>query len=64
MTLFLFPPISLVLGLMARRQIRETGEDGDGMALAGVIVGAISVVTLVALLLFMVVALLGLSSYN
>ena len=32
-------PIGAVLGHMARRQIRETGEEGDGLALAGIIVG-------------------------
>jgi hypothetical protein len=32
-------PIGAVLGHMARRQIRETGEEGDGMALAGIVVG-------------------------
>jgi len=32
-------PIGAILGHMARRQIRETGEEGDGMALAGIIVG-------------------------
>jgi hypothetical protein len=32
-------PIGAVLGHMARRQIRDTGEDGDGLALTGIIVG-------------------------
>jgi hypothetical protein len=31
--------IGAILGHVARRQIRERGEGGDGMALAGVIVG-------------------------
>jgi len=30
---------AIVLGHMARRQIRQTGEAGDGMALAGLILG-------------------------
>jgi Domain of unknown function (DUF4190) len=30
-----------ILGFAARRQIRERGEQGDGMALAGIIVGFI-----------------------
>jgi hypothetical protein len=32
-------PIAAILGHVARRQIRETGEQGDGFALAGIIVG-------------------------
>ena len=32
-------PVGAVLGHVARRQIRETGEEGDGMALAGIIIG-------------------------
>jgi hypothetical protein len=32
-------PIAAILGHVARRQIRETGEQGDGLALAGIIVG-------------------------
>jgi len=31
--------IGAILGHVAKKQIRETGEDGDGMALAGIIVG-------------------------
>ena len=35
-----FPAIvGAIMGHVARRQIRERGEDGDGMALTGVIVG-------------------------
>jgi Domain of unknown function (DUF4190) len=32
---------AIVLGFMARDQIRQTGEDGDGMATAGVALGII-----------------------
>ena len=32
-------PVGAVLGHIARKQIRETGEDGDGMALAAIIIG-------------------------
>lgn len=32
-------PVGAILGHVARRQIREKGEQGDGMALAGIIVG-------------------------
>lgn len=32
-------PVGAILGHVARRQIRETGEDGAGMALAAIIIG-------------------------
>jgi hypothetical protein len=32
-------PVAAILGHVARRQIRERGEQGDGLALAGIIVG-------------------------
>jgi hypothetical protein len=31
--------VGAILGHVARRQIRQTGEQGDGLALAGIIVG-------------------------
>ena len=34
---------AIVFGHVARRQIRETGEAGDGMALAGLIMGYVGV---------------------
>jgi hypothetical protein len=45
-----------ILGFVARRQIRERGEGGDGMALAGIIVGLVAaglgVLALVAMVLW------------
>lgn len=35
--------VGAILGHVARRQVRERGEGGDGMALAGIIVGWIAV---------------------
>jgi hypothetical protein len=32
-------PVGAILGHVARKQIRERGQQGDGMALAGIIVG-------------------------
>ncbi|HYN96347.1 MAG TPA: DUF4190 domain-containing protein [Pilimelia sp.] len=47
-----------VLGHVARRQIRERGEAGDGLALAGVIMGwiatAIAVIATIAIVAFFV----------
>jgi Domain of unknown function (DUF4190)/DUF1707 SHOCT-like domain len=39
---------AVVLGHMARRQIRQTGEDGAGLALAGLILGWIGIAATVA----------------
>ncbi|GLZ35785.1 hypothetical protein Lesp02_79720 [Lentzea sp. NBRC 105346] len=39
--LFFFAPASIVLGVMARKEIRRTGEDGWGLATAGLIVGSV-----------------------
>ena len=44
--IFAFAPMALVCGLVARRQIKETGEAGSGMATAGIICGAIVVLLL------------------
>ncbi|RFA16313.1 hypothetical protein B7R21_02750 [Subtercola boreus] len=36
---FLVPLVGIVLGFFALRQIKETGERGHGLAMAGIIVG-------------------------
>jgi hypothetical protein len=45
---------AIVLGHIARRQIRQTGEAGDGMALAGLILGYVGLV-------FTVLAIIGIA---
>jgi hypothetical protein len=58
---FVFAPAGVVLGVVARRQIRRTGEDGEGLALAGIIVGAVfcALVVLLIVLWFVAVASLA-----
>lgn len=55
---FVFAPAAIVLGHIARKQIRLTGEDGDGLALAGLIIGyvftGLTVVFCVGYLIFVV----------
>jgi len=57
-----FAPVGIILGHIARKQIRETGEDGDGLALAGLIIGyvltGITVVGCLGYVIF-VVAIFG-----
>ena len=64
---FVFAPAGLVLGLMARRQIRRTGEEGEGLALAGIIVGSIFTALFLLMLLGWIIAfaaLVGSSSFG
>ena len=53
---FVFAPAGLILGIVARKQIRETGEDGDGLALAGIIVGGIVTAIFVLFIVLWIVA--------
>ena len=53
---FVFAPAGLILGIVARKQIRETGEDGDGLALAGIIVGGIVTTIFVLFIVLWIVA--------
>lgn len=64
---FLSAPVGAILGHIARKQIRERGEEGDGMALAGIIVGwiitGLGVLGCGAYVLFIVVLIGTTSSY-
>lgn len=46
---------AVVLGHMARKQIRQTGEQGDGMALAGMILGYIGLALTVLFVILIVI---------
>jgi hypothetical protein len=60
---FVFAPAGLIMGIVARKQIRQTGEDGDGLALAGIIVGGIFTAFFVLMIVFMIVAFSAATSY-
>jgi hypothetical protein len=53
---FVFAPLGLIFGIIARRQIRKSGEEGDGLALAGAIIGGIFTAFYVAAVIFAVIA--------
>jgi hypothetical protein len=59
---FIFAPAGLILGIVARKQIRRTGEDGDGLALAGIIVGGIFTAIFVVLIVIWIIAVAAISS--
>ncbi len=42
--------LALIFGYIARKQIKERGDDGNGMAIAGIVLGWIGVATLVVML--------------
>jgi hypothetical protein len=52
---FVFSPLGIVFGIIARKQIARTGEEGDGLALAGLIVGAVFTAIMVLYIVFMIV---------
>jgi Domain of unknown function (DUF4190) len=49
--------IAVVTGYLARKQIRETGEQGMGMATAGMIIGAVHIALLVLLVIALIFAI-------
>ncbi|MCV7300038.1 peptidylprolyl isomerase [Mycobacterium barrassiae] len=55
---FVFAPLGIVFGHMSMSQIKKTGEEGHGMALAGLIIGyvitALSILVVVLSLLFLI----------
>jgi hypothetical protein len=66
---FLSSIVAVVTGHMARKEVRRSGEQGDGLALAGLITGYIGIGfgLLVAILLiafFGVVIASGINQYN
>jgi hypothetical protein len=59
---FIVSPVGLVLGIVARRQIRRTHEEGNGLALAAIIIGGIGTALVVLGFLFFVIALASVGS--
>jgi len=59
---FVFAPAGLITGVIARRQIKQTHEDGDGLALAGIIVGGIVTAFFVLLIVVWLIAVIALAN--
>ena len=47
--------IGLILGIIGMRETKRTGQEGSGLALAGVIIGAIPTVLWILWLLFIII---------
>ena len=60
---FVFAPAGIVLGVMARKQIRQTNEEGDGLALAGIIIGSIATGLWALIIILWIVAFASFSAY-
>lgn len=52
---FVFAPAGLICGIIARRQIKQTGEGGDGLALAGIIISIIQLIIAVLAIIFFII---------
>jgi hypothetical protein len=47
--------LALVFGYLARRQIAERGEDGDGLAIAGIVLGWIEIGVLAVMIVLAII---------
>lgn len=56
--------IAVVLGHMARKQIRLSGESGDGLAIAGLILGYLGLLVALAIIIVFIVAAASVSAYS
>jgi hypothetical protein len=54
--------LALVFGYIARSQIKQRGESGDGMAIAGIVLGWIGV-GILAIVIIVAISVSGSSSY-
>ena len=56
------PVVGIVLGTVALNQIKRTNQEGRGMAIAGIVIGAVTLALLI--LLFTVLGAIGMSNDN
>ncbi|MFD0967404.1 DUF4190 domain-containing protein [Plantactinospora endophytica] len=57
---FIFAPLGIVFGVVAKRQIQQTGEQGSGLAKAGFWLGI--VFTVITVLWFVLIAVVAVAS--
>lgn len=56
---FLFSPLGIVFGAIAKRQIRNSGEEGAGLATAGLVIGLVLTALFVVVVAAWVVAVVS-----
>lgn len=61
---FLVPVVGVILGVVSLNQIKTTGQSGRGMAIAGIVVGAVGLVLIVGFIVIGIIALASSSSYS
>lgn len=55
---FVVPPLGLIFGFVAKMQIKESGEEGDGLATAAIVISIVLMLVLV-LYFILIVAFIG-----
>ena len=56
--------LALIFGVVARKQIRERGEKGDGMAIAGIVLGCVGAATLILIIIGAIAGVHHTTTYN
>jgi len=56
--------LALIFGFVARKQIRERGQKGDGMAIAGIVLGFVGAATLILFIILAVAGVHHTTTYN
>jgi hypothetical protein len=59
---FVFAPAGIVLGIIAKRQIRRSHDQGEGLATAGIVVGSIFTALIVLWIAFVVIVFFGMAA--
>lgn len=49
------PPLGIIFAIIARNQIKETGESGQGLATAGLVVGIVLTVLIILWIIWVIV---------
>ena len=55
--------VAVILGVVALNQIKQTGQDGRGLAIGGIVVGGIDILAAVIVIIFFA-AVIGSVDYN
>jgi hypothetical protein len=48
--------LALIFGYIARRQIKQRSQNGDGMAIAGIVLGWVGIASLIVIIIVAIVA--------